>query len=780
MSAGNKPKPVAVKTLVDFAAKCGSLDRKFTPAPTGQEGIKGHQRVTANRSANYQTELSLSIEYGGLTFRGRADGYSPQKNCIEEIKTFYGDVEKIPDNYRTLHWAQAKCYGWMLCTQMGYEDINIALIYYELNDQQEYRLEKNFSADDLKVYCEHLANIYCKWQEKINRRLHQLDTWINQLAFPYGTMHASQRIMAEAVYKAAATGRVVLAEAPTGTGKTLAGLFPAIKAMASTSVNKIFYLTAKTTGKQLALENIALIASDATSTPLRTLELTAQEKICLSPNKFCTGDSCIYALNFYDKLNAAREAASLKPILDKNTLVELAREFEICPFYLGMEMSRWVDIVIADVNYYFDGMPLLLGLTQEFDWNPYLLVDESHNLIERGRKMYSAELNRGQLRDAEKHAPASIKKSLHKINKEWRTLVKNLPEDTNQLTLVPTLPDNFSLALLEFTNDYIALLQKNPEHPVQHTITQEFFFSALNYQRVIDILSEDFCIDLQNQNTKDEVLTLRNLIPARLLAERLDKAHCACFFSATLHPAHYYQTLLGLPQDTVHVKVPSPFNADQLKVKLASNLSNRFKDRTAAIIPVCNIIREQLAAEKGNAIIFFSSYEFLQKTEKQLHDTLKDCDVKMIVQSKQMSETDRQEFINQFNQDNNLLGLAVLGGAFSEGVDLSGDALKGVFIATLGLPQINPVNEHLRELMQEKFQQGYDFTYVYPGIQKVIQAAGRVIRSKTDTGYLWLLDERFQQSEIKRLLPDWWEVKNYRVNIENAEDSFCYTSQIDV
>lgn len=770
MSAGNNSKPIAVKTLVDFAAKCGSLDRKFTPAPTGQEGIKGHQRVTGNRPANYQTEVSLSIEYGGLVFRGRADGYSPNEHCIEEIKTFYGDFEKIPENYRTLHWAQAKCYGWMLCTQMGYENINIALVYYELNDQQEYRLEKNFSADDLKLYCEHLANSYCKWQEKINRRLHQLDTWINQLVFPFGAMHTSQRIMAEAVYKAAATGRVVLAEAPTGTGKTLAGLFPAIKAMVTTDVNKIFYLTAKTTGKQLALENIQLIASD--STPLRTLELTAQEKICLAPDKFCTGDSCVYALNFYDKLEDARQAASQKPTLDKQALVDLAHEFEICPFYLSMEMSRWVDIVIADVNYYFDGMPLLLGLTQEFDWKPYLLVDESHNLIDRGRKMYSAELHRGQLLDAEKCAPASIKISLRKVNKEWGTLVKGLPEESTQLTLVPLLPDNFTLSLLEFTNDYIELLQKNPEHPVQHTITQEFFFSALNYQRVIEILSEDFCIDLQNLNAKDEVLTLRNLIPARLLAERLEKAHCACFFSATLHPANYYQTLLGLPQDTVHVKVPSPFNPSQLDVKLTSNLSNRFRDRTAAITPMCNIIKEQLVTEKGNAIIFFSSYDFLQKTEKQLLKTLQDCDIKIIVQSKQMSEGDRQNFINQFNQHNNLLGLAVLGGAFSEGVDLSGDALKGVFVATLGLPQVNPVNEHLRELMQEKFQQGYDFTYLYPGIQKVIQAAGRVIRSKTDKGYLWLLDERFQQSEIKRLLPDWWEIKNYRVNTEEDEPVF--------
>jgi Rad3-related DNA helicase len=263
---------------------------------------------------------------------------------------------------------------------------------------------------------------------------------------------------------------------------------------------------------------------------------------------------------------------------------------------------------------------------------------------------------------------------------------------------------------------------------------------------------------MQNPGTPAEILTLRNLIPARLLAERLALAHCACFFSATLHPAHYYQSLLGLPDDAVHIKVPSPFAAEQLTVKIAGNLSTRFKDRDAAIGPICKIIHTQILEEKGNAIVFFSSYEFLQKTEEALRKTFVDDDIEFVVQSRRMNEFDRQEFINQFSARNNLLGLAVLGGAFSEGIDLSGDALKGVFIATLGLPQVNPITEHLNQVMQRKFQHGYEFTYVYPGIQKVIQAAGRVIRTKTDTGYLWLLDERFQKNGIKKLLPSWWNI----------------------
>lgn len=758
MSTGNKPKRVAIKTLVEFAAKSGSLDRRFTPSPTGQEGIEGHKRVTGNRSSNYQTEVGLSITYGDITFRGRADGYSPTDHCIEEIKTFYGDVGRIPENHQQLHWAQAKCYGWMYCETYGCNEINLALIYFNLTDEEEYRHEETWIAGELKEYCEALAEKYCQWQAQIDQRLVQLNNWITQLQFPYGTMHSSQRVMAEAVYKAAATGRVLLAEAPTGTGKTLAGLFPAIKAMTRTPVNKIFYLTAKTTGKQLALENIQLIASDKTgaTVPLRTLELTAQEKSCLEPDKKCMGDSCRYAFDFYTKLEHARQAAYAIPILDKQALTALAYEYEICPFYLSMEMSRWVDIVVADVNYYFDGTPLLLGLTNEFDWKPYLLVDESHNLIDRARGMYSVELNRGDLIAAKKSAPAAIKKSLEKINKLWLSLLKTLPETPEKFVLLSVLPEKLGLALTDFTNSYIEFLQKNPEHPVQETITQEFFFAALNYQNVVEVFDDNFCIDMQAMGTKEEILTLRNLIPATPLAARLSFAHCACFFSATLHPVHYYQSLLGLPEDTVHINVPSPFNAAQLHVRIATDLSTRYKDRSSAIEPICEIIATQILAASGNALVFFSSYEFLQKVEFVLRTRLSGSNTQLLVQSRRMSEDDRQEFIAQFNQHNNLLGLAVLGGAFSEGIDLSGDALKGVFIATLGLPQVNPVNEHLRSVMQSKFAQGYDFTYTYPGIQKVIQAAGRVIRNTSDQGYLWLLDQRFQQPEIRSLLPDWW------------------------
>ena len=764
MSAGNEvyqsPRliPVSVKTLAEFAAKSGSLDRRFTPSPTAQEGIAGHQEVVLRRPPHYQKEMSLTIQYEGLLIRGRADGYDSEAHCLEEIKTFYGDFEKLPDNHRQLHWAQARLYGWMYCRQHQRNGITLALIYFDLHNQREYRVEEHFTLPELVAYGEDLAEVYWQWQQQINARQQQLSQWIDELAFPYGSFRSAQRQMAESVYKAAATGRVLLAEAPTGTGKTLASIFPAIKAFNKTPVDKIFYLTAKTTGKQLVLENLQLIASDGIDTPLRVLELTAQEKICLEPDKRCTGDSCPFARNFYDKLQQARQAAYTTPLLTRQTLTQLAHTHEICPYYLGMEMSRWVDILVADFNYYFDTSALLQGLTRELNWHPYLLVDECHNLVERARQMYSAELDRSVLLAAKRLAPKPIKTSLERVNRLWLATIKTLDFSETALTLLNASPEKLNLALTGFTNDYIDFLQRHPDHPVQHTAVQEFFFAALNYLEKLELVDEDYCIDMQRPQPKQEVLTLRNLIPARPLAARLAQAHSACFFSATLRPAYFYQQMLGLPDDTVYLQVPSPFASQQLQVKVARHISTRYRDRSTAIGPLCDIIEQQVTAATGNYLAFFSSYEFLQQIERELQQRLSSANVTVITQSRRMSEQDREAFIERFTHEQNLLGLAVLGGAFSEGVDLPGDALKGAFIATLGLPQINPVTEHLRQRLQQVFQQGYHFAYLYPGIQKVVQAAGRVIRTQEDTGYLWLLDDRFAQHEVRQLLPEWWEI----------------------
>lgn len=744
---------VSVRALVAFAAKTGSLDHRFTPSPSALEGIEGHKKVAQKRSAHYQTEISFQREVDGLLIRGRADGFCPDVQCLEEIKTFYGDYSTIPENHRALHWAQLCMYGWFYCLEHDVKDVRLAVVYFNLSEEKEYRDEQVRNVESLELYCRSLIQRYLLWYKGVAARQVVLAEWLEQCAFPFPELYPSQRQMAEAVYKSVLTGRVLMAEAPTGTGKTLASLFPTLKAMKRKGLDQIYFLTAKSTGKQLALETLSALTTGE-HIPLRVIELTAQEKACLEPESLCSGDSCPYAKDFYAKLEQARVAAYQINILDRAALDKLAKEYGICPFYLSMEMCRWADVVVADVNYYFDGSPALLNLVKEEDKSVFLLIDECHNLIDRGRMMYSASLNRYLISAAKKEAPTAIKKSLERINRQWLALLKSVVVISGQLTCIEEIPASFMDALDNFVRCYQEYSQLHAEDMVGFVHIRDCFFEILAFQRIFEQMNDDFCIDIELENG---VITLRNLVPAKLLAKRLVEARGASLFSATLNPFHFYHSMLGLPEDAVHLQVQSPFSADQLELLVAHDVSTRYRDRAASISKVANQIKNRVTNFPGNAIAFFSSYSYMQEVERELLRLLEGHRVEMHSQTKNMTEEERAVFLRRFHSQSNILGLAVLGGAFSEGIDLVGDALKGVFIATLGLPQVNEVNEHMRRFLDEKFQQGYEFTYLYPGIQKVIQAAGRVIRTKSDKGYLYLLDERYASYPIRQLLPSWWD-----------------------
>ncbi|VUD68774.1 hypothetical protein TDB9533_04133 [Thalassocella blandensis] len=790
------PGTISVKTLVEFSAKTGSLDRAFTPSPSAEQGMEGHKLVQASRPASYMAEKACQIEMLGLSISGRADGYCPDTHCVEEIKTFYGEPDRIPENHQALHWAQALCYAYMMCVEQGRTQMSVALIYFELHKQKEFRIEQSWQVSELKTYVENLAQRYLQWHALEQQRLQTRNTWISTLEFPYARMHDSQREMAEAVYKAAVHECQLMVQAPTGTGKTLAAIFPSLKALYHSSIDKIFYLTAKGTTKQLALDAVNLLAKHGSE--LRVLEITAIEKACHFPEKQCNGNSCPYALGFYDKLAHVRQVASDRKFLDKTMLDSLAEEYEICPFYLSMEMARWVDMVVTDVNYYFDINALLSGLTKQFKWTPMLLVDEAHNMIERARGMYSASLHRQLLLQAKREAPKAVKSALDQLNKVWLHLIaeevgENLLSEENP-AFIPMLPEKFCNALSLFTNRYVETLQQFPEHPMQAGVVKEFFFSVLNFQQLLPLLDEDFVLllnasdakthglnDKVNQTTsqdknnesavkqtvgkrnygkpkQQQYIEIRNVVPASQLKPRFALSGAACLFSATLVPVSFYRAMLGMElENTYFVDLPSPYGPEQLAIQIAP-ISTRYRDRENAITDICRIITEQQKEMPGNAIVYFSSYDFLQKVEKALriHPGTFGCE--LLVQNRDFSQLQRKAFIDAFSRQNNIIALAVLGGVFSEGIDLVGDKLKGVFVATLGLPTFSPFNEHVKTRIQRKFGSGYDFTYLYPGLQKVIQAAGRVIRSSQDTGYLWLLDDRFAQAEIQQLLPKHWSL----------------------
>ncbi len=742
---------VAVRTLCEFTARRGDLDLRFSPTPTAQEGIAGHALVAARRPTGYRTEVALSGRHGQLAVRGRADGYEPQAGQLEEIKTFRGDVQGITEAQRQLHWAQLKVYGWLMCTQDGLDELRLALVYLNLDDQQETVLIETCRAEDLRHFFEAQCEAFMAWavQETDHREARQAA--LSALAFPHPDFRPGQRELAEAVWRSATTGRPLLVQAPTGIGKTVGTLFPALKAMAAPdrpALDKLFFLTAKSSGRALALHALAQLAP----APLRVLELVAREKACEHPDKACHGESCPLAQSFYDKLPAAREAAVQLPTMDKPALRTLALAHGLCPYYLAQDLLRWADVVVGDYNYYFDPHALLYAMTRAQEWRVALLVDEAHNLVERARQMYSAELDEHSFTLARRQAPLALKKDFDRLRRRWSQLVQDRPAYSVQ----DEVPQTFLLALQQLASGIAAWQAEHPS-TVQPEL-QHFFFELLAFIDRAQTLGGhslfDITVQARSTGRPRTRLCIRNVVPAPFLKARLEAAVSCALFSATLQPWDFYLDLLGLPAHTVAMDVASPFAAAQLEVKVMRQISTRWQHRSGSLPAIVETLAAQWAREPGKYLAFFSSFDYLTQAADALasaHPQLPQWR-----QSPRMSEAQQQAFLERFRSGAPGIAFAVLGGSFAEGIDLPGSQLIGAFVATLGLPQVNPVNEEMSRRLEALFGRGQDYAYLYPGLRKVVQAAGRVIRRPEDRGVVYLMDGRFARPEVLALLPAWW------------------------
>jgi DNA excision repair protein ERCC-2 len=807
---------VAVRTLCEFAAKRGDLDLRFTPAPTALQGMAGHRAVMHARGAGYRPEVPLQGNHRGLLVRGRADGVDDARELLEEIKAFRGAVERIPENHRALHWAQAKVYAWLLCAGNGAAAWNVALVYFDTDRQQEAPpLQQRFTADELRGHFESLCESFIGWAEREAAHRTQRDAALRALRFAHGEFRAGQRALAEAVFVAARRGRCLMAQAPTGIGKTIGTLFPALKAMPEQGMDKLFFLTAKGSGRAVAFEALQAIAGDVPSPrrpaaadgsaaaavpdsppwkPWRVIELVAREKACEHPDAACHGDACPLARGFYDRLPDARRAAlDDGRVLDRDALRDIAREHAVCPYYLAQELVRWCDVVVGDYNHWFDLSALLHGLTLTLDWRVAVLADEAHNLVDRSRDNFSAALDSARCRSARPSAPAALKRPLGRLQRSLSECAREHTADYTVLADFPPRIERALQALVDAANDLVA---ESPQ--ALHGPALELYFEALHLLRMREDFDESHSlIDLSLRPTTrattrtttrttthgthtthadtgttnsatnstttrarpppEATLSIRNVLPAPFLAPRFAAARCVVLFSATLAPMQFYADTLGLPADTAWLDVPAPFSAEQLAVRIVPTLSTRYAHRAASVEPIARLIAEQYERAPGNYLAFFSSFEYLTQAADAL---ITSCPVLPTWrQSRRMDAAERIAFVDRFQPDGRGIGFAVLGGLFSEGVDLPGTRLIGAFIATLGLPQLNPVNEALRQRLQQRFGRGFDYTYLVPGLRKVVQAAGRVVRTPTDRGSVHLIDDRFCRPEVRALLPAWWRVE---------------------
>ena len=759
---------IAVRSLCEFTARQGDLDLRFTPVPSAQEGIAGHRLVASRRPAHYQAEMSLAGSHGQLQVRGRADGYDPILQQLEEIKTHRGEFEAIPANHRHLHWAQAKVYGWLLCQKLSLDWLNVALVYFEIASRGETVLVERYSAQELRSFFEAQCDRFIGWaRSELNHRARR-DAALRELPFAHPEFRFGQRLLAEAVYRTSIKGRCLMAQAPTGIGKTVATLFPMLKACPAAGIDRIFFLCAKTSGRRLALGSLRQIvgASANGRLPLRIVELTARDKACEHPGKACHGDACPLARGFHDRLPAAREEAlqagrhephgtvAVDTVLDRAALRAVALTHGICPYYLGQDLARWSDVVVGDYNYYFDANGMLYGMTLANQWRVGLLVDEAHNLIERARGMYTAMLDQRRLRGLRRSAPAVLKRPLASLERAWNHLHREQP---TRYHACESLPRSFVTALQQTSAAIAEALAEGSPAPDGELL--RFHFDLLHFLRLAESFDRHSIFDIERfeaigRAAGGSTLCLRNVVPAPYLAPRLAAAAAAVLFSATLGPRAFQSDLLGLPQDAAWLDVPSPFDARQLAVQVVTRVSTRFRERQGSIAPIAQLIAGQHERDPGNYLAFFSSFDYLEAVADAL--AASHPAIRLRGQLRGMSEAGQAVFLARFEPGGRELGFAVLGGSFGEAIDLPGDRLLGAFIATLGLPQVNPVNEEMRRRLQACFGRGYDYAYLYPGLQKVVQAAGRVIRTPQDRGVLYLIDDRFGRPEVRCLLPRWW------------------------
>lgn len=759
-----------IRRLVEFLLRTGSIDSRFTGFDRALEGARLHrklQRAAVKEYPDYQAEAALKQDYtcAGIayTLEGRADGIFTDKDgtpTIDEIKTTTLLPEFITGEQSPEHWAQAQIYAAIYARQQGLPAMRVRLVYYQVDEDLEFTFHHDYSADALDAIVTDLLTQYAPWAKRSAEWQRMSRASWQALPFPFASYRPGQRAMMNAVYKSCTEGGQLLCQAPTGIGKTMSVLFPALKAVGEGG--PIFYLTARGTTRAAAENALTLLRAADPDLKLRSVTLTAKDKICLQEHRECTPEACPYANGYYDRVKAALWDGLDTHALTADALQALARKHKVCPFELGLDLSLWCDVVVGDYNYLFDPVVHLMRFFETA--GDYLfLIDEAHNLPGRARDMHSASLCKSAFYDAKKRlgkGKSSLKNALTKVNNifiEWRHRCEEVLGDSRfgRTYFEKSRAEDFDRALTKLCEPLEIWLDEHRDPGETHDALLQLYFDIRAWLRVADTFDNHFVLQISAVGSEVRAAMLC-LDPSDFLAADFAKGRAAVLFSATLAPAGYYKDLCGLP-DARAVALRSPFDPTNMGLWCARQVSTRYKDRADSIAKVSDLLAVMAAAQPGHYLAFFPSYSYLQQVWENF--TARYPDQPTLCQESAMDEDQRTEFLAQFlSRDGKpLLGFAVLGGVFGEGVDLTGESLIGVAVVSPGLPQIGPRQEQLRDYFGETRGAGFDYAYRYPGMNKVLQAAGRVIRTPQDRGVVLLIDDRFLAPDTRRLMPPHWE-----------------------
>ena len=772
---------ISVRNLVEFILRHGDIDNRTGGADKDamQQGGRIHRKIQRQQGAEYRAEVPLKYQIACdgfvLSVEGRADGIIelPKRVVIDEIKGVFKDLKRLEEP-QLLHLAQAKCYAYIYTEQKNLEEIGVQMTYCNLDTEEIRRFQEVYTRAELKEWFEELVSEYEKWARYQMEWREKRNASIKNVEFPFEYRDGQKKLVAS-VYRTILRKKKLFIQAPTGVGKTMAAVFPAVKAVGEELGEKIFYLTAKTITRTVASQAFDILREQELK--MKVITLTAKEKICFCEETVCNPDACPYAKGHFDRVNdAVYELLTSTDQMSREVLEEQARKWNVCPFEMALDVSQWVDAVICDYNYVFDPNAHLKRFFGDGVKGEYLfLIDEAHNLVERGRAMYSTSICKEdflKIKKLVKYGEPKLVSALESCNRQLLTLKRECDgcQILNSVSHVYIKLLSLMTKLEEFIEDC--------KDEVVRKEVLEFYFGIRNFIYIHDRLDENYLIYSELNEEGKFHLHLFCVNPAGCLQEYMGKGNSTILFSATFLPINYYKKLLSTAKDDYAIYAESPFEQSRRLLLLGNDVSTKYTRRGPEMYrKYAEYILRVVNGKTGNYLAFFPSYRFLEEVweafaelqEKRIED-----EIEVVVQSQYMTEQEREEFLEKFEQErmHSLIGFCVMGGIFSEGIDLTEDKLIGAMIVGTGLPQVCLERELLKYYFNQKNLNGFDYAYLYPGMNKVLQSAGRVIRTDQDKGVITLLDDRFMDRQCQEVFPREWS--DFQIcNSENIEEKIA-------
>ncbi len=758
---------ISVRNLVEFLLRSGDLDHRYSgrrDAEAMQAGSRLHRRIQGRMGSGYQAEVILKqlVQLGTLcvSVEGRADGIWTDDGMvtIDEIKGTYQDIHRM-DAAMPVHLAQAKCYAYFYAEQHQLDHIRTRMIYASLDTEETEYFTEDHTYVELRDWFQDLMDEYEKWVSFEYHWKMGRTASLREAAFPF-SYREGQKELAVSVYKTILRKKRIFIQAPTGVGKTLSTLFPSLKAMGEGLNDKIFYLTARTVTRTVAADALDILRSQQMR--VKSMILTAKEKLCICEEMECNPEHCPYARGHFDRINdAVYDLWTNGPdSYTREVILEQAHKYQVCPFELNLDLSLWMDVIICDYNYVFDPNVYLKrffgdGVKGEYQF----LIDEAHNLVERGRTMYSASLCKEdflEIKRLVKGKSVLLTQALDRCNRHLLTLKRECEDGYQRLEQV----GGFTLHLMHLVSELDRFMENLNQEELRKNLT-DFYFKVRDFLNICDRLDENYEIYTELTGDGRFYLRLYCVRPAVNLRLCLDKGLSTVFFSATLLPVNYYKDLLTGDMEDYAVYARSPFDTQKRLLLIGTDVSSRYTRRgDREYEKIAEYIHCTTVSHKGNYLIFFPSYQMLDAVYSRCS---RYEDILCVRQNSDMDELERETFLEQFEgeRDRSMAAFCVLGGIFSEGIDLTGTRLIGALVIGTGLPLVCREREILKDFFDRKGMDGFAYAYLYPGMNKVLQAAGRVIRTDEDRGVILLLDERFMNSSYKKLFPREWEEHAY-------------------